>query len=375
MRILPYVGKSPSMAGSSSQVNGRMILPSFLSFFCLFWLLPVSSRVNEVDILLNLTIALRSPQGSVFATWLPGNSPCSFSGITCDSHGLVLEIDLSKKALSGELPVDSLCELKSLQKLSFGRNSLHGTVSTGLNKCVQLRYLNLAMNKFSGPFPDLSSLTELRYLFLESNEFSGTFPWRFLESTRHLIHLAVGDSPLDSSPFPEEVLGLYNLDLLYISNCSIEGRIPPGIGGLSELMYLGLPDNNITGEIPPSIGNLTNLRVLEVYNNRLTGMLPVGFRNLVSLEFFDASNNNLQGDLSELAFLTGLMSLQLHRNKFAGAVPKEFGELRWLVNLTLHTNQLTGQLPSALGLLAGTIVIDVAGNSLSGPIPAPTCAE
>lgn len=346
-----------------------------LPLLCLLCILHRFSFADELGILLGLITALQSPDSAVFASWTPDNPLCSFVGVTCNSNRSVLDIDLSRKQLSGELPLDSICQLKSLEKLAFGFNSLSGTLSTSLNKCVLLQYLDLGNNRFTGPVPDISALVNLRYLYLNASGFSGAFPWNSLRHMADLISLSIGGNPFESSPFPEQVLGLHNLNSIYMSNCGIRGKIPPAIGGLMKLTDLELSNNDITGGIPPEIGNLTNLWQLELYNNSLTGRLPVGLRNLTKLEFFDASKNKLEGDLSELKFLINLVSLQLYRNGLSGEVPDEFGEFRKLVNLSLYQNKLTGPLPPKLGSWAEFNFIDVSENFLTGSIPPDMCKQ
>ncbi|KAF8024710.1 hypothetical protein BT93_F1782 [Corymbia citriodora subsp. variegata] len=221
----------------------------------------------------------------------------------------------------------------------------------------------------------MSSLRELRYLYLNRSGFSGAFPWSSLTNMADLIVLSIGDNPFDRTPFPEEIGSLSKLKVLYMSNCSIEGRISPVIGNLTELESLELALNYLNGEMPKEIGNLANLWRLELYENSLTGELPIGFRNLTKLKYFDASINNLEGDLSELRFLANIVSLQLFKNKFSGEVPSEFGEFQRLVNLSLYTNVLHGSLPQKLGSWAKFIYIDVSENLLTGTIPPEMCKQ
>lgn len=190
-----------------------------------------------------------------------------------------------------------------------------------------------------------------------------------------LIQLSLGDNPFDITPFPKQVTQLKELNLLYLTNSSISGSIPPEIGNLSELINLELSDNHLSGSIPIQISKLNKLWQLELYNNKLTGKLPVGFRNLSNLARFDASNNNLEGDLSELKFLNKLVWLQLFENNFSGEVPAEFGDFKNLVNLSLYSNKLTGELPQKLGSWADFDFIDVSTNSISGPIPPDMCKK
>lgn len=282
-------------------------------------------------------------------------------------------IDLSDNMLAGFLPFDSICQLQSLEKLSFGFNSLHGNISQDLRNCVKLKYLDLGNNIFSGPFPDISPLAQLQYLYLNQSGFSGTFPWKSLQNMASLEVLSVGDNPFHLTPFPSEVVNLKKLKWLYLSNCTLGGKIPAGIGNLTELMNLEFSDNFISGEIPSEIGKLRKLWQLEMYNNSFTGKLPYGLRNLTRLEYFDASMNNLGGNLSELRFLTNLVSLQLFENDFSGEIPPEFGEFRKLVNISLYRNRLTGSIPQKIGSWAEFDYIDVSENFLTGPIPPDMC--
>ncbi|KAK3425677.1 hypothetical protein EUGRSUZ_F02181 [Eucalyptus grandis] len=358
----------------ASTAPGRRSLPPLflLCFLCLFCSVAVA---DELQILLNLTATLRTPNSNPFSSWTPNNPPCRFAGIACDVNGSVTAIDLSNQQLTGVLPLGSLCELKNLERLALGFNSLHGTPTGDLNGCVKLRYLDLGNNDFSGSVQDLSSLHELRYLYLNRSGFSGAFPWSSLKNMTDLIVLSVGDNSFDRTPFPEEIGSLLKLNELYMSNCSIEGRISPVIGNLIELGSLELSFNYLNGEIPKEIGNLVNLWRLELYDNSLTGNFPVGFRNLTKLEYLDASINYLEGDLSELRFLTNIVSLQLLQNQLSGEVPIEFGEFQRLVNLSLYTNMLHGSLPQKLGSWAQFDYIDVSENFLTGTIPPDMCKQ
>lgn len=343
---------------------------------CLLLCLSFFTCINsdELQILLNLKTSLKDSKSNIFSSWVSNNHFCNFTGITCNSNrSSVQEIELSNRNLTGTVPFDSICQLQALNKLSLGFNSLYGTISKDLNKCVKLQYLDLGNNFFRGSFPDISSLSELQHLYLNLSGFSGVFPWTSLGNMTNLVRLSVGDNPFDPTPFPNQVVKLNKLNWLYLTNCSIEGQIPVEIGNLTELINLELSDNNISGEIPSEIGNLVKLWQLELYNNQLSGKLPVGLRNLTNLENFDASTNLLEGDLSEVRFLTNLVTLQLFENQFSGEVPAELGRFKKLVNLSLYTNKLTGALPKELGSWADFDFIDVSENLFTGPIPPDMC--
>lgn len=345
----------------------------FLYLLSLFTLLTGIKSADERQILTKLKSSLQNSNTNVFDDWGLENPICNFTGITCNSDNSVREIDLSRRALSGVVPFDSICQLKSLEKLAFGFNSLHGEATQDLNNCVKLKYLDLGSNSFSGSFPDIHSLSELQYLYLNLSGFSGKFPWKSVGNLTGLIQLSLGDNPFDNTTFPVEVTNLKKLNWLYLSNCSLTGEIPRSIGNLTELLNLEFSDNYVTGTIPAEIGNLHNLWQLEFYNNQLTGTLPVGLRNLTRLKNFDASINYIHGDLSELRFLTNLVTLQIFDNQISGQVPVEFGEFKSLVNLSLYKNMLTGPLPQSIGSWTNFYYIDASENFLTGSIPPDMC--
>ncbi|XP_030538357.2 receptor-like protein kinase 7 isoform X2 [Rhodamnia argentea] len=346
-----------------------------LMLLCFSLSVVSASEGDEVQLLLKLKSVLETPStAGVFSSWRAGDDKCGFTGIVCNSDGFVTEIDLSRKGLAGTLPFDSICSLGSLQKIDLGDNLLHGNVAADLRNCTSLKYLDLGFNSFSGKVPDLSTLSGLDFLNLNNSGFSGVFPWKSLENMTDLGFLSLGDNPFDvTSPFPMEVIKLEKLNWLYLTNCSIRGQIPEGIGNLTLLENLELSDNELSGEIPRSIARLGQLWQLELYNNSLTGKLPLWFGNLTRLMNFDASHNRLGGDLSEIRFLTSLASLQLFENQLTGEIPEELGELKNLTELSLYSNRLTGSLPPKLGSLADFNYIDVSDNSFTGSIPPDMC--
>ncbi|XP_059452153.1 receptor-like protein kinase 7 isoform X1 [Corylus avellana] len=344
-----------------------------LLVFLFFFSLTSFSKSDELQPLLEFKSALQKSNPNVFSSWTPGNSTCSFSGIVCNSNGFVTEINLPQQNLSGVLPFDSICKLQVLEKLSLGFNFLHGGISEDLKNCTSLQQLDLGMNSFSGEVPDLSSLGKLKLLSLNTSGFSGQFPWRSLENLTSLTFLSLGDIVFEESPFPVEVLKLEKLYWLYLSNCSLGGRIPEGLGNLTLLENLELSCNQFSGEIPGDIVKLKNLWQLELFNNFLTGTLPVGFGNLTSLVNFDASGNSLQGNISEMRLLKNIASLQLYDNQFTGEIPEELGEFNKLVSFSIFGNKFTGPLPQKLGSGANFVFIDASDNFLTGPIPPDMC--
>ncbi|CAH8385190.1 unnamed protein product [Eruca vesicaria subsp. sativa] len=343
-----------------------------------------SNHKRELNNLLKLKSTFQETEpNSLFATWSHRKPPCEFSGITCNSGGNVVEINLESQSLTNgynnnntsDLPFHSICDLKFLEKLALGNNSLRGKIHKNLRRCKRLIYLDLGINNFSGEFPAIDSLKLLEFLSLNASGISGRFPWKSLKPLKRLSFLSVGDNQFDPHPFPREILNLRALNWVYMSNISITGKIPERIKNLVLLQNLELSDNKIPGEIPKGIVQLRNLKQFEVYSNFLSGKLPLGFGNLTNLRYFDASNNSLEGDLSELRSLKNLVSLGLFENRFTGVIPREFGDFKSLAALSLYKNNLSGKLPEKLGSWTSLKHIDVSENFLEGQIPPDMCKK
>ncbi|KAL7236210.1 hypothetical protein ACSBR1_019466 [Camellia fascicularis] len=259
-----------------------------------------------------------------------------------------IQTKLSKKSISlnkiyPELFLSTQFALFNTLKNSLGSNSLYGIVTEELSNCTKLQYLDLGMNSFTGRFPDLSSLTQLKFLNLNHSGFSGQFPWKSLENLTSLEFLSLGE-------------------------------ILEGIGNLTLLQNLELSYNQLSGKIPEGITKLKNLWQLELYSNQLFGKLPNGFGNLTNLINFDASTNSLEGDLSEIKYLTKLISLQLFENKFSGEKQVHrwvIGKLFELLVVESFTSkqQFTFRENSCWNLeLAVLSIIDLTVNQFEGPL-------
>ena len=359
----------------SSPISSIFVFLLFLNFSGT--ITSQNATSDELQILLELKLSLgisNSTRG--FDSWRADIPACQFSGISCNDGISVSGIDLSNRYLGGKISFLSLCKLPSLSKLYMGYTAINGNIDEEIWKCKNLEVLDLEGNSLSGVIPDLSSLKKLQMLNLSGNGFIGNFPWTSLLSKADLYSLSLGDNPFDPTvSFPKAILNMTKLRWLYLSNCGIQGQIPPEIGNLKDLENLEVADSLLFGEIPEEITNLGLLWQLELYNNSLTGTLPRGFGKLSNLVYLDASMNNLQGNLSEIRNLTKLVSLQLFQNNFTGELPPDIGDFKNLVNLSLYTNQLSGELPNSLGSWSDFNYIDVSTNFFIGNIPPSMCKK
>uniref|UniRef100_J3N6D7 Leucine-rich repeat-containing N-terminal plant-type domain-containing protein n=1 Tax=Oryza brachyantha TaxID=4533 RepID=J3N6D7_ORYBR len=115
-----------------------------------------------------------------------------------------------------------------------------------------------------------------------------------------------------SSKDPHRVISLN------LTDQGLVGQISP-LGNLTFLRHLHLPVNLFTGEIPPSLGHLHHLQTLYLSNNSLQGKIPnlANCSNLMVLELY---RNNLVGQFPE-DLPDHLQKLQLSYNKLTGPIP------------------------------------------------------
>lgn len=109
---------------------------------------------------------------------------------------------------------------------------------------------------------------------------------------------------------------------------------------------------------------------LDLRRNRLAGPVPPELGNLSNLMRLGLSGNQLTGSIPpELGRLSALQELGLSGNALVGRIPPELGELSSLRQLSLSGNQLTGLIPEQLGQLQALEELSLGSNQLTGSIP------
>nr|XP_023885567.1 MDIS1-interacting receptor like kinase 2 [Quercus suber] len=235
-----------------------MPLPLSL-YFCLFFLClfpsPSLSSLTELPTLMAVKASL-DPQNKFLTSWTANTDPCSgsFEGVACNEQGLVANISLQGKGLSGTLP-EALASLKSLTGLYLHFNALSGKIPKGISRLSQLSDLYLNVNNFSGEIPsEIGDMSNLQVLQLCYNKLTGSIPTQ-LGNLRRLSVLALQ----------------YN---------QLTGAIPASLGNLQMLTRLDLSFNSFFSSIPLTLDNPPILEVLDVRNNSLTGIVPSGLKRL-----------------------------------------------------------------------------------------------
>ena len=168
-------------------------------------------------------------------------------------------LNLSNNSISQNF--NYLSTLITLKELNLSGNQLT-KIPTELSTLTQLSVLDLSNNKISTSFTaPLAQLKNLEWLSLAGNQLAG-FP-NELSPLKKLIHVNFSDNQI-SGGF-ESLLGLPNLEQIYLDKNLISGAFPSAILQLKKLQMLSLNGNQLSGEIPDSIPALT-----FIDNNRYT---------------------------------------------------------------------------------------------------------
>ena len=310
--------------------------------------------------------------------WLTDRPIGEWHGVTTDSNGRVIWLELGRNNLMGRIPPE-LGDLTSLSHLDLRgtwegsgdtRDKLTGPIPPELGNLFNLTRLDLYHNELTGAIPpELGNLANLERLHLGYNELTGAIPPE-LGGLSNLAELYLDDNEL-TGEIPPELGNLANLGRLQLSYNELTGEIPPELGRLSNLWELFLAHNELTGEIPPELGRLANLKFLHLSYNRLTGEIPPWLGDLSNLVSVWLPSNRLTGEIPpELGRLANLGGLALFSNQLTGEIPPELGNLANLQSgLYLSNNQLTGEIPPELGSLSNLTQLRLDTNQLTGEIP------
>ncbi|XP_021817294.1 probable leucine-rich repeat receptor-like protein kinase At1g35710 [Prunus avium] len=299
----------------------------------------------------------------------PKTSPCTWTGVSCNSAGSVSKLNLSTCGIQGTLHEFSFLSFPNLEYLNLSLNKLFDAIPPQISNLSKLHHLDLSENQFSRRIPpEIGLLRNLTYLYLYNNKLSGLIP-KEIGNLKSLVDLELAYNNL-TSLIPPNIGNLVKLNTLYLHSNQLSGLIPKEIGNLKSLVDLQLSYNNLSGLIPPNIGNLINLDILYLNNNQLSGLIPKEIGNLKSLVDLELSYNNLSGLIpANIGNLINLTTLYLHSNQLSGLIPKEIGNLKSLVDLELCENNLSGLIPPNIGNLINLRFLSLHSNHLSGLIP------
>ncbi|GMJ00752.1 PXY-like2, MDIS1-INTERACTING RECEPTOR LIKE KINASE1 [Hibiscus trionum] len=374
-----------------------------IHFFLLFFWHRVKAEntylSEEALALMSIKAGLIDPLNRLQDWRLPENedsAQCNWTGVWCNSDGVVEKLDLSRMNLSGRVSDDvgnlkslrslnlccnqlssllpkSMSNLTSLDSIDVSQNLFTGSFPLGFGRASGLTFLNASSNNFSGNLPeDLGNATSLEILDLRGSFFQGSIPKSF-KNLQKLKFLGLSGNNL-TGRIPGELGELSSMETIILGYNEFEGGIPAEFGNLTNLKYLDLAVGNLSGEIPAELGRLKVLETVFLYKNNLEGKIPSSIGKISSLQLLDLSDNSLSGEIpAEIAELNNLQLLNLMCNQLSGWVPAGLGALTKLQVLELWNNSFSGPLPVDLGKNSPLQWLDISSNWFSGEIPAMLC--
>ncbi|CAL8997283.1 unnamed protein product, partial [Prunus brigantina] len=297
----------------------------------------------------------------------PRTSPCTWTGVSCNSVGSVSKLNLSSCSIQGTLHEFSFLSFPNLEYLNLSLNKLFDAIPPQISYLSKLHHLDLSHNDGLIP-PNIGNLIKLNTLFLGKNQLSGLIP-KEIGNLKSLVNLQLPYNNL-SGLIPPNIGNLIKLNILYLGDNQLSGLIPKEIWDLKSLVDLDLSYNNLSGLIPPEIGNAIQIHVLDLSSNHLVGLIPKEFEKLSSLVKLMLNENQLSGRIPlEFGSLNDLEYLDLSTNKFSDSIPSIIGDLLKLHHLNLSNNKLSQAIPFMLGKLFQLNDLDLSHNSLEGTIP------
>ncbi|KAE8654385.1 hypothetical protein F3Y22_tig00117048pilonHSYRG00151 [Hibiscus syriacus] len=187
---------------------------------------------------------------------------------------LPFEINLPHQNLVGHLPLEySICELKSLEKIDLGNNSLYGKFPVGFGNLTSLVKFDASMNMLPGDLSELRSLkSSLKTISQE----------RYLRSS-----------------MPPRIFGLvlYHQDVQEWQDGSTSATVSAGIWTLPKLQLIDLTMNQFEGLVTGEISNAKSLAQLLLSNNRFPGAMPALISQASSLVSIHLGSNKFSGQI------------------------------------------------------------------------------
>jgi len=178
---------------------------------------------------------------------------------------------------------------------------------------------------FCGHIPvELANLINLQYLDLACNNFSGIIP-KSIVNWKGMTQTVTGDNDdEDEDPLASGMSFGINEMMDYNDNFTVitKGQERLYTGEIVYMVNLDLSCNNLTGEIPEEICTLVALNNFNLSWNALSGEIPRKIGDLAQVESLDLSHNELSGEIpTSLSALTYLSHLNLSYNNLSGKIP------------------------------------------------------
>ncbi|KAL8053181.1 hypothetical protein ABFX02_05G054600 [Erythranthe guttata] len=326
--------------------------------------------------------------------WGGGSDCCKWVGVTCSNSGRVIELDLARRRLAGNIS-DSLGNLGELKTLNLSHNFLRGAIPHSLLHLPLLETFDLSNNDVSGQFDNTTTaaanLPSIRAFNISDNSITGAAPvWICKNSTvikvinfadnlfSGILPLGIGDcasslEELDLSAnfihggFPEDLFHLRNLKKLSLQDNQFSGHLSGHlIGNLSNLTHIDLSLNELSGNLPDIFDRFPHLRFFSAQSNRFVGKIPTTLANSPTLVSLSLRNNSLSGTIDlNCSAMVNLVSLNLATNDFRGEIPKNLPECSRLRTINFARINFSGQVPESFKNFSSLSYISLSNSSIS----------
>jgi len=371
----------------------KITLVSLFSFLLCYYCIYDSFQISFEDqqsLLIQLKNNLTfNPKGSTkLKMWNQSIACCNWSGVTCDSRGKVIGLDLSEEHIHGGFDSSSsLFSLNHLQKLNLAYNLFETVIPSGFSKLVMLNYLNFSHASFQGEIPiEISQLTNLITLHISGPKdaiknvltMKNQNLQKFVQNLTKIRQLYLEGITLTSEgpEWSNALLPLRELQELSMYNCDLAGPLDSSLSRLKYLSVIILDRNNFSSPVPETFANFKNLTTLSLTSCGLTGTFPQKIFQIEKLSVIDlAHNNNLHGSFPDIQLSGSLHTLRVSFTNFSGAIPHIIGNMSHLYELDLSNSQFNGTLPNSFSNLTELSYLDLSYNSFTGPIPSFSMAK
>ncbi|KAB5556559.1 hypothetical protein DKX38_007468 [Salix brachista] len=241
-------------------------------------------------------------------------------------HSTTLNVlNVSSNGLRGTLPTF----LQRCSVLDLSGNMITGDMFVMQNWGATLEVLDLSSNQLSRSLPNLTpQFVRLSKLNLRNNSLKGNLPPQLGDiSTLSSVDLSLNQL---NGPIPGSFFTSLTLTNLNLSGNQFSGPIPAQGSGAGELLVLpsyplmeslDLSQNSLSGLLPSGIGNFANLKSLNLSGNELSGKLPIELSKLTFLQYLDLSANNFQGKIPD-KLPSSLIGLNMSYNDLSGNIPQ-----------------------------------------------------
>ncbi|KAJ9693997.1 hypothetical protein PVL29_009796 [Vitis rotundifolia] len=341
---------------------------------------------DEMLLLLQLksTLKFNAAASNKLVSWSQSADCCSWGGVTWDSNGHVVALDLSSELISGGFNSSSnLFSLRHLQRLNLANNIFNNSqIPSGFGKLGNLVYLNFSSAGFAGQIPiEISRLTRLVTIDFSILYFPGVPTLKLenpnlrmlvqnLTELRELYLNGVNMSAQGKEWCRALSSSVPNLQVLSLPSCYLSGPLDSSLQKLRSLSSIRLDNNDFSAPVPEFLANFSNLTQLRLSSCGLHGTFPEKIFQVPTLQILDLSNNKLLlGSLPEFPQNGSLGTLVLSNTKFSGKVPNSIGNLKRLTRIELARCDFSGAIPNSTANLAQLVYLDLSENKFSGPIP------